>query len=234
MAEKGGKGFSLPKERKVSSKSSGKKEATQKGKDGSSKRGRKKKVVHFDNSDSEDLPTQRISSSSKSGGKVLFESPVAKGDSSKGGKSDKTGKTGGKGSVPKEPTVLELKVEEELPKDAKCLMDCEAAALLQGIQDQQAILSEDPTFKMPGSFDKGVLYAKASNHYMNHQAVRRVLQTLKRHNISDGEICMIANICPETVDEVFALVPSLKDNRYKIEEPIREVLFELVKFKKLD
>ncbi|XP_043688102.1 DNA-directed RNA polymerases IV and V subunit 4-like isoform X2 [Telopea speciosissima] len=232
MAEKGGKGFSLPKERKLSSKSPSKKEASLKGKDGSSKKGRRK--VHFETSDSEDSPTARIRSSSKSGGKILFESPVAKGDGSKGGKNDKTGKTGGKGTVPKEPTVLELNVEEELPKDAKCLMDCEAAVLLQGIQDQQASLSEDPTFKMPESFDKGLLYAKAGNHYTSHQSVRRALQTLKRHDISDGEICMIANICPESVDEVFALVPSLKTNRHKIEEPIKDAFYELAKCKNFD
>ncbi|XP_042520040.1 DNA-directed RNA polymerases IV and V subunit 4-like isoform X2 [Macadamia integrifolia] len=232
MAEKGGKGFSVPKERKISSKSPSKKGASLKGKDSSSKRGRKK--VHFETSDSEDSPTAGIRSSSKSGGKISFESPVAKGDSSKGGKSDKTGKTGGKGTVPKEPTVLELKTEEELPKDAKCLMDCEAVARLQGIQDQQAVLSQDPAFKMPVSFDKGLLYAKASNHYMSHQSVRQVLQKLKRHGISDGEICMIANICPESVDEVFALVPSLKANRRKIEEPLKDVFYELAKCKKLD
>lgn len=37
----------------------------------------------------------------------------------------------------------------ELPKNAKCLMDCEAAHILEGIQEQMALLSADPTIKIP-------------------------------------------------------------------------------------
>lgn len=37
----------------------------------------------------------------------------------------------------------------ELPENAKCLMDCEAEQILQGIQEQMVILSADPTIKMP-------------------------------------------------------------------------------------
>lgn len=37
----------------------------------------------------------------------------------------------------------------ELPKNAKCLMDCEAAVILQGIEEQLAILSRDPAIKIP-------------------------------------------------------------------------------------
>jgi len=37
----------------------------------------------------------------------------------------------------------------ELPENFKCLMDCEAAVMLQGIQDQMVALSRDPSIKMP-------------------------------------------------------------------------------------
>ncbi|XP_010065402.2 uncharacterized protein LOC104452609 [Eucalyptus grandis] len=66
----------------------------------------------------------------------------------KGGKGDKTGRAA-KSSAPKEQPPLELRVEQELPKHAKCLMDCEAAEILQGIQEQMVVLSEDPTVKIP-------------------------------------------------------------------------------------
>ncbi|KAL3736772.1 hypothetical protein ACJRO7_025671 [Eucalyptus globulus] len=66
----------------------------------------------------------------------------------KGGKGDKTGRAA-KSSAPKEQPPLELRVEQELPKHAKCLMDCEAAEILQGIQEQMVVLSEDPTIKIP-------------------------------------------------------------------------------------
>ncbi len=37
----------------------------------------------------------------------------------------------------------------ELPKNAQCLMDCEAAQILLGIQEQMVLLSRDPTIKLP-------------------------------------------------------------------------------------
>lgn len=37
----------------------------------------------------------------------------------------------------------------ELPENAKCLMDCEAFEILQGIKEQMAVLSEDPSVKLP-------------------------------------------------------------------------------------
>ncbi|XP_039166923.1 DNA-directed RNA polymerases IV and V subunit 4-like isoform X1 [Eucalyptus grandis] len=121
MAEKGGKGHSLPgKAAKSSLKSTTPNGASAKGKDDGS--GKPKK-----------------------GRKVQFDSEVNLG---KGGKGDKTGRAA-KSSAPKEQPPLELRVEQELPKHAKCLMDCEAAEILQGIQEQMVVLSEDPTVKIP-------------------------------------------------------------------------------------
>ncbi|ONI09910.1 hypothetical protein PRUPE_4G017900 [Prunus persica] len=120
------------------------------------------------------------------------------------------GAKGEKETRKKEPQPLELKIEQELPQSAKCLMDCEAADILQGIQEQIILLSKDPTIKIPVSFDKGLQYAKRTSHYTNPQSVRKVLETLTKYGVSDGEISVIANVCPETTDEVFALVPSLK------------------------
>ena len=37
----------------------------------------------------------------------------------------------------------------ELPKNVKCLMDCEAAEILQGIQDRMVVISADPSIKIP-------------------------------------------------------------------------------------
>ena len=39
----------------------------------------------------------------------------------------------------------------ELPENVKCMsmMDCEAASILQGIQDQMVTLSKDPEFRLP-------------------------------------------------------------------------------------
>ncbi|CAK9149354.1 unnamed protein product [Ilex paraguariensis] len=105
-----------------------------------------------------------------------------------------------------------IEIWAELLENAKCLMDCEAVEILQGIQVQMVILSEDPAIKIPISFDRGLQYAKRGSHYTSPHSVRRVLENsaLKQHNVSDGEVSMIANVGPESVEEVFALVPSLK------------------------
>lgn len=191
-----------------------------KGKDDNLTKSKKGRKVQFTD---EEFPANV---SSKSGGKG--ETPI--GDWLKGGKGGKTA-NGGKSSVPKEPAKYELNVQPELPKNAKCIMDCEAADILQGIQEQMVFLSRDPSIKLPVSFDKGLQYAKSGARYSNPKTVRQVLQGLKKLGVSDGEICVIANTCPETVDEVFALVPSLKAKRSKLNDPLKDILSELVKLR---
>ncbi|KAJ4704154.1 DNA-directed RNA polymerase II subunit 4 [Melia azedarach] len=167
--------------------------------------------------------------SSKSDGKT--ESLFNKGGLSKGGKGNKVANAA-KASIVKESLPLELRIEPELPKNTKCLMDCEAAHILEGIQEQMVLLSADPTIKIPLSFDRGLLYAKTGSHYTNPQAVRGLLETLSKLGVTNGEICQIANVCPETVEEVFALVPSLKAKSSTLSDPLKDVLSELAKFKK--
>ncbi|KAH7674317.1 DNA-directed RNA polymerase II subunit RPB4 protein [Dioscorea alata] len=168
----------------------------------------------------------------KSGGKASFNTPIGS-----GGKDYKTGKAGGKGSLPhaqavKVPIVeVDLKLELDLPKDAKVLMDCEATEILEGIQDHLLVLSRDPDIKMPESFNKALQHSKYGSHYTDVQSVRQVLDTLKVNGVTDGEICMIGNILPESVDEIYALVPSLKDNRDNNEGPIKDVLSNLAKYR---
>ncbi|CAK9170997.1 unnamed protein product [Ilex paraguariensis] len=175
MAEKGGKGFLLSNGGKSSLKSP----ASFIGKDDSSAKSKRGRKVQFDAEET------KISLSSKSGGKV--HNSVVGGDWGKGEKGDKIA-NGGKVPVVKAPLPLEFKIEHELPENAKCLMDCEAAEILQGIQEQMVILSEDPAIKIPISFDRGLQYAKRGSHYTSPHSVRRVLDALKQHNVSDGEV----------------------------------------------
>lgn len=214
MSEKGGRMFSLP--TKTTPKSSLKSTAGKDDNSAKSKRGRK---VQFGTEGSPDVNF----SSPKSDGK--FATPFGK-----GGKGEKAA-NGGKTHVAKESQSLELRVEQELPENVKCLMDCEAAGILEGIQDQMVILSSDPTIKLPESFGSGLQYAKTGSYYTNPQSVRKVLQSLTKYGVSNSEICVIANTCPETVDEVFALVRSLEAKRSKITGPLKDVLDELAKLK---
>lgn len=124
---------------------------------------------------------------------------------------------------------LEFKIEEELPRNAKCLMDCEAAEILQGIQDRMVVISADPAIKIPTSFDRGLAYAKRGGVFSNPRSVRKILEPLIEYGVSDGEMCMVANIKVESDDEVFALVPSLKGKKGKLRDPLRNALKELAK-----
>jgi len=168
---------------------------------------------------------------SKSNGKLS-----SKGTSGKDGKGFSSGKAVGKGGVyssskkpPKRDT--DVKLQLETPSGARVVMDCEAADILQQIQEQMVILSEDPTIKFPLSFDKAYQYTKEGKQYSDTKSVKDVLESLKNCGVNDGEICMIANSGPETMEEVYALIPSLKENRYENEEPIKEALSNLSKVK---
>ncbi|XP_065854523.1 DNA-directed RNA polymerases IV and V subunit 4-like isoform X2 [Euphorbia lathyris] len=207
--DKGGKGFSLP---------------VSKGNNDSSAKSKRGRKVQFS---AEGLPNDKSDFLSKSDGK--FDS--AKGSMNKGGKGDKTS-NGGKANLPKEPPPLELRIEQELPKTAVCMMDCEAAQILQGIHEQMVLLSQDPKIKLPVSFDRALQYANTGAYYTNPQSIRKILESLKRHGVSDGEISVIAKVCPDNVDEVFALVPSLKSKRSILSEPLNDVISQIAKLKK--
>ncbi|CAN1336764.1 DNA-directed RNA polymerases IV and V subunit 4 [Linum perenne] len=224
--DKGGKGFSLPKSSLKSTKN---------GKDDSSTKPKGTRKVQFNN---EGTPEQIFDFSSTSNGK-------SGASADKGGKGST--KMNGKASKSKETQPLELRIDPELLKNAKCIMDCEAAEILQGVQDQMILLSRDPTIKLPVSFDRGMMHAQANARYSNPKSVRRVLeypshdpekawrpgrrgitlqlfpvgslilQSMGRHSalnllfyITWLQISVIANVCPESAEEVFALVPSLK------------------------
>ncbi|XP_006350243.1 DNA-directed RNA polymerases IV and V subunit 4 [Solanum tuberosum] len=218
MAEKGGKGFSLPKSGKSALKS-----PASKGKDDSSVKSKRGRKVQFDSEGSLDT------NSTKSNGKA--DIPSLKGDLGKAGKGEKAG-SAGKSQKAKAPDPLELRVEQELPANSTCLMDCEAADILQGIQENMVVLSDDPAIKLPVSFDRGLAYAQRNRLYDNPQAVKQILEPLKQHGVSDGELCMIANFPLESVDEVFALVPSFKNKKSKLRVPLENVLAELAKLRK--
>ncbi|XP_057765168.1 DNA-directed RNA polymerases IV and V subunit 4-like [Salvia miltiorrhiza] len=210
MSEKGGKGNLSGKGGKSALKS-----PVQNG-DSSGKQ-RKGKKVQFDSEDPIETNTP------KSNGKA--DTPAAT-----GGKGDKTA-NGSKKSTGKGPTPVERRLAQELPPNSACLMDCEAAEILQSIQDQMVILSQDPDIKLPVSFDTGLTYAKRGGNYAKPETVKKIFEPLKKHGVSDCEICLIANICPESVDEVFAVVPALKPKMSKLRDPLRIALDELANLK---
>ncbi|ERM96979.1 hypothetical protein AMTR_s00074p00175810 [Amborella trichopoda] len=116
---------------------------------------------------------------------------------------DKAGKAGegslsreGKKSAP----VVELNIEQELPSDSRCLMDCKAAIMLERIEEQLRTLSK-PAIKIP--------------------------RHLGRYQLSDVESCLIANAHPETVEEVYSFVRSFKAKKHVSHGSVSKMLSDL-------
>ncbi|KAL1191783.1 DNA-directed RNA polymerases IV and V subunit 4 [Cardamine amara subsp. amara] len=201
MSEKGGKGI------KSSFKSK------DGGKDGNSTKVKKTKKAHFDPQGTPEANYRSVNG---------FEQQ-SQSFSSKGGKGDKATKSGKSSQH-----SSDLK---DLPENAVCMMDCEAFQILDGIKGHLVGLSEDPSIKIPVSYDRALAYVENGVHYSNPQSVKKVLEPLKTHGISDGEMCVIANAYPESVDEAFAFIPSLKIKKDMINQPLEDALMELSKLK---
>ncbi|CAI0374231.1 unnamed protein product [Linum tenue] len=213
--EKNGKGFSMPKSSLKSTPS----------KDDSSQKSKEGRKVQFNNGGS---PEERFDYS-KSNGK-------SSSSADKGGRGNTANV---KASKSKEKEPLELRLNQELLKNAKCLMDCEAAEIIQGIQDQMTLLSQDATIKLPVSFHKGLQYSQANARYTNTHSfnvnvLTKLPSTLKKHGVVEGEISVIANACPESTEEVFALVPSLKSKKSILQEPLEVALMVIKPLRKVD
>ncbi|KAL3850974.1 hypothetical protein ACJIZ3_012856 [Penstemon smallii] len=213
MAEKGGKGYLPAKGGKSALKSPV-------GQDDRSTKSKKGKKVQFEYEDSVESDTPKSNGNADS----------VKGSWGKGGKGDKV-PNGTKKPAVKTHSPVDRRLEQEIPQNSTCLMDCEAAEILQGIQEQMVFLSQDPDIKLPVSFDKGLTYAKRAENYAKPQTVKKILEPLKKHGVSDSEICLIANISPESVDEVFALIPALKPKIGKLRNPLKICLDELSNLK---
>ncbi|PKA49176.1 hypothetical protein AXF42_Ash010861 [Apostasia shenzhenica] len=181
-----------------------------------------------------DLKSAKTPSAGLKSGKASSETPFDKEGWSKGGKG--TGKGGGKGNLPQAKPAKtsvadkELTVELELPVGAKLLMDCEAAITLQRIQAQLDSL-KDPKIKTLASFGNAMQYSKAGTQYTDLKFVKQALENLKEHGVTDEEICMIGNAGPETSEEAYALIPSLKEKTIKIGGHLDDALAIITKFK---
>ncbi|KAF4400589.1 DNA-directed RNA polymerase II subunit 4-like [Cannabis sativa] len=103
----------------------------------------------------------------------------------------------------KEENAAELKIGDEFLK-AKCLTNCEVALILE------RKMSDDPlNHQVSQVFEKSLQYVKRFSRYKNPD-VDAVRQVLSRYQLAEFELCVLGNLCPETVEEAIAMVPSIK------------------------
>ncbi|KAJ4715557.1 DNA-directed RNA polymerase II subunit 4 [Melia azedarach] len=108
-----------------------------------------------------------------------------------------------------EENAAELKIGDEFLK-AKCLMNCEVALILEHKYEQLQKTSDDPMNQVSQVFEKSLQYVKRFSRYKNPDAVRQVREILSRYQLAEFELCVLGNLCPETVEEAIAMVPSIK------------------------
>ncbi|KAL2616584.1 hypothetical protein AAZV13_08G136100 [Glycine max] len=137
-----------------------------------------------------------------------------------------------------EENAAELKIGDEFLK-AKCLMNCE----LQQISD-------DPMNQVSQVFEKSQQYVKRFSRYKNPDAVRDKFERLSyliwsseknlsiilaRYQLAEFELCVLGNLCLETVEEAIAMVPSIESRgRAQDDEAIEKMLNDLSLIKKFE
>lgn len=133
-----------------------------------------------------------------------------------------------------EENAAELKIGQEFLK-AKCLMNCEVALILDHRYEQLHQMSEDPMNQISQVFEKSLQYVKRFSRYKNSDAVKQVREVLSRNQLAEFELCVLGNLCPETVEEAVAMVPTIKSKgRGLDEEAIEKMLHDMSMIKKFE
>ncbi|KAJ7559661.1 hypothetical protein O6H91_04G094900 [Diphasiastrum complanatum] len=132
-----------------------------------------------------------------------------------------------------EEDASELKLGEDFLK-AKCLMNAEVALILEKKFETLQQLSEDASSQFSQVFEKSLQYVKRFSRYQNPEAVKQVREVLSRNQLAEFEVCVIGNLCPETVEEAKALVPSIAKKDRMDDEQIEQMLADLATIKKYE
>ncbi|KAL6219992.1 hypothetical protein ACLB2K_007750 [Fragaria x ananassa] len=138
-----------------------------------------------------------------------------------------------------EENAAELKIGDEFLK-AKCLMNCEVSLILEHKFEQLQQMSDDPRNQVSQVFEKSLQYVKRFSRYKNADAelnlnLSSTFRILSRYQLTEFELCVLGNLCPETVEEAIAMVPSIKaKGRVHDDEVIDKMLNDIAMIKKFD
>ncbi|XP_050380307.1 DNA-directed RNA polymerase II subunit 4 [Argentina anserina] len=131
-----------------------------------------------------------------------------------------------------EENAAELKIGDEFLK-AKCLMNCEVSLILDHKFEQYQ--QDDPRNQVSQVFEKSMQYVKRFSRYKNPGAVKQVREILSKYQLTEFELCVLGNLCPETVEEAIAMVPSIKARgRVHDDDAIDKMLCDLALIKKFE
>ncbi|XVE83243.1 hypothetical protein DITRI_Ditri16bG0072100 [Diplodiscus trichospermus] len=111
----------------------------------------------------------------------------------------------------------------------------DVALILEHKYEQLQQMSDDPMNQVSQVFEKSLQYVKRFSRYKNPDAVRQVREILSRYQLAEFELCVLGNLCPETVEEAIAMVPSIKTKgRAHDDDAIERMLNDLSLIKKFE
>ncbi|TKR96245.1 hypothetical protein L596_010294 [Steinernema carpocapsae] len=124
-----------------------------------------------------------------------------------------------------EPNAAELIFPKHFEADdCETLVISEVNLLLQCRHDR-ALAKETLNEEFNEIQQKTLTYVRCMAKFKNRESIRDARQVFANHQMHEFEIAQLLNLCPETAEEAFALIPSLMDR--VSENDLDELLKEL-------
>eukprot|EP00245_Coleochaete_scutata_P014579 TRINITY_DN6264_c0_g2_i1.p2 TRINITY_DN6264_c0_g2~~TRINITY_DN6264_c0_g2_i1.p2 ORF type:complete len:168 (-),score=34.75 TRINITY_DN6264_c0_g2_i1:490-993(-) len=132
-----------------------------------------------------------------------------------------------------EEDASELKLGEEFNK-ATCLSIGEVKEIL--LQKKESIQSAtgDESIQLNPVFEKSLDYVCRFSRYQNKEASKQVRELLNQRKLHQFEICVLANLCPDTAAEAKALVPTLARRGRFTDDEIDRMVQDLAKLRRFE
>ncbi|GAB2219127.1 hypothetical protein Droror1_Dr00006756 [Drosera rotundifolia] len=132
-----------------------------------------------------------------------------------------------------EENAADLKLGEDFIK-AKCLTNGEVALILDHRYEQLQQMVDDPMNQTSQVFEKSLQYVKRFSRYQQQDSIKQVREILSTYGLTEFELAVVGNLCPETADEAIAMVPTIKSGRGLDNETIEKMLTDLSMVKKFE
>ncbi|KAB1212206.1 DNA-directed RNA polymerase II subunit 4 [Morella rubra] len=111
----------------------------------------------------------------------------------------------------------------------------EVAILLEHRSEQLKHMAGDSLNQLPRVLEMSLQYVKRFSRFTNQDSIKQVREVLSRYQMTEFELAVLGNLCPETVEEATSIVPSLKmAGRTYDDEAIEKMLNDLLMIKKFD
>jgi len=124
-----------------------------------------------------------------------------------------------------EDDVAQLKLGPDFT-DATTLLNSEVAILLEHKKEYGERDAE-----LPIMFQKTLDYSQRFSRHKNKQTVREIKGALEQRGLAPYDVASLGNLCPESVEEAKALIPSLA--RFSNDD-LQAAINDLASFKRFE